>query len=325
MVTLNEMAQDGANVVMIGGQPGFYSGLVDGRKKTMTINSNIVQAESVDGVLKVQREQMVDNGFEFTRRKKDDGTIVYMIRNTGKDFDGMVSINKNAGEPILYDPMSGAIGSAEVSDDKIRLQLAKGQTIIVTTGEPNTKLNAEPFPYVNTSGDPVPVKSKWTVTFEAGGPKLPAPIGTDTLGSWTFYGDGYQQFSGTAVYKTNLKLPDNGGAGWILDLGDVRESARVFLNGKEIVALISPPFRVKIEPSMAQDNNVLEVRVTNLMANRIIDLDRNGISWKKFYNVNFPARKAENRKDGLFDASKWVSRTSGLLGPVQLLSCRKPG
>jgi hypothetical protein len=109
----------------------------------------------------------------------------------------------------------------------------------------------------------------------------------------------------------------------VLDLGNVRESARVIWNGKEIGALIAPPFRVKIEPSMAQRENVLEVRVTNLMANRIAGLDKKGVKWKKFYNINFPARREENRKDGLFDASKWISRPSGLLGPVQLLSLKK--
>jgi hypothetical protein len=93
----------------------------------------------------------------------------------------------------------------------------------------------------------------------------------------------------------------------------------VTLNGRELARLISPPFRVKIEPSMAQPDNVLEVRIANLMANGIASLDRKGILWKKFYNINFPARKAENRKDGVFDASDWVSRQSGLPGPVQLL------
>ena len=42
------------------------------------------------------------------------------------------------------------------------------------------------------------------------------------------------------------------------------------------------------------------------MANRISDMDKKGIFWKKFYNVNFPSRKAENRKNGLFDASHWT-------------------
>jgi hypothetical protein len=42
------------------------------------------------------------------------------------------------------------------------------------------------------------------------------------------------------------------------------------------------------------------------------------VFWKKFYNVNFPARMAENRVDGLFDASQWQPEDSGLIGPVTL-------
>jgi hypothetical protein len=64
---------------------------------------------------------------------------------------------------------------------------------------------------------------------------------------------------------------------------------------------------------------VLEVEVTNLMANRIADLDRRGVQWKKFYNVNFPARLQANRgPDGLFSAAKWSPLPSGLTGPVTL-------
>ena len=59
--------------------------------------------------------------------------------------------------------------------------------------------------------------------------------------------------------------------------------------------------------------------MTNLMANRIADLERRGVRWKKFYNVNFPSRLPENRgADGLFTAAKWEPLESGLLGPVTL-------
>jgi len=59
--------------------------------------------------------------------------------------------------------------------------------------------------------------------------------------------------------------------------------------------------------------------VTNLSANRIRDLDRRGVPWKKFYNVNFPAKLPQNRgADGLFSAAGWEPLDSGLLGPVTL-------
>ncbi len=68
-----------------------------------------------------------------------------------------------------------------------------------------------------------------------------------------------------------------------------------------------------------REQNTLEVAVSNLMANRIADMDRHKVLWKKFYNTNFPPRRPENKgADGLFDASHWSPRDSGLLGPVTL-------
>ena len=64
---------------------------------------------------------------------------------------------------------------------------------------------------------------------------------------------------------------------------------------------------------------MLEIHVSNLMANRIAALDRAGVRWRKFYNVNFPARLPQNRgPDGLFSASAWEPLDSGLIGPVTL-------
>ncbi|HYJ37192.1 MAG TPA: hypothetical protein VEV87_01190, partial [Chitinophagaceae bacterium] len=57
----------------------------------------------------------------------------------------------------------------------------------------------------------------------------------------------------------------------------------------------------------------------NLMANRIAYMDRNKIPWKIFYNINMQARRRENLKDGLFDASTWQPLPSGLIGPVKLI------
>jgi hypothetical protein len=270
----------------------------------------------------VERETLVDQRLEFTRRRLEDGRMMYLVGNTGDDFDGFVHLNYRDDKTLLMDPMTAAYGLAEGSSGKgVRLQLARGETILVIMGI-GDRVEPGVFPYEQPTVAATPLNSGWTVRFEAGGPVLPASVEIDTLGSWTEYeGKEYQEFSGTAVYETRFVLPADAGDGWVLDLGKVYGTARVILNGKEVDGLLAPPFRVKIEPSMAQAVNVLQVRVSNLMANRIVALDKNGVKWKKFYNINFPARKAENRKDGLFDASDWVWKPSGLIGPVQLLSC----
>ena len=68
-----------------------------------------------------------------------------------------------------------------------------------------------------------------------------------------------------------------------------------------------------------KDNNELEILVSNLMANRMIEMDKEGGKYKKFYNTNFAAHIRENRgADGLFSAAAWEPLPSGLVGPVSL-------
>ena len=183
-----------------------------------------------------------------------------------------------------------------------------------------TKLSGSKFPYTETSGDVIVLNGKWDLKFLSGGPSLPAPTSLNELGSWTDLEiTGVKEFSGTAEYSTSFKKPATNATLLLLDLGDVKESATVILNGKKIATLIGPLFTVTIPASALKTDNVLQVIVTNGMANRIIDLDKRGVQWKKFYNINMSARLAENRgQDGLFTATKWQVKPSGLLGPVTI-------
>jgi hypothetical protein len=83
--------------------------------------------------------------------------------------------------------------------------------------------------------------------------------------------------------------------------------------------LIGPVFQVSVDDTLLLRKNRLEIKIANLMANRISDLDRKKEPWKKFYNVNFPARKSENRHNGIFNAAHWSPKPSGLGGPVKLI------
>ena len=160
----------------------------------------------------------------------------------------------------------------------------------------------------------------WSVRFASGGPSLPRAKEVAELRSWTeIGGEEVKAFSGTAVYTLKFKSGASSGDA-LLDLGRVADSARVKLNGREIAALISPPWRTIVARELMQaGENVLEIAVTNLAANRIADLDRRDPGWKKFYNTNYPARIGSNRgADGNFSAANWTPRPSGLLGPVTL-------
>ena len=76
--------------------------------------------------------------------------------------------------------------------------------------------------------------------------------------------------------------------------------------------MFSYPFTVETG-SLRKSGNILEVEVTNLSANRIRELDRRGVQWRNFKDINFVGIDYKP-----FDASKWPVRVSGLLGPVTL-------
>ena len=100
-----------------------------------------------------------------------------------------------------------------------------------------------------------------------------------------------------------------------LELGEVCNSAKVTLNGRELGTLIMHPYRVDVPAGLLKPvGNTLEIEVTNLAANRIRDLDQRKVSWKNFTDINFV-----NIGYKPFDASAWPVFDSGLLGPVALV------
>jgi len=108
----------------------------------------------------------------------------------------------------------------------------------------------------------------------------------------------------------------------MIDFGRVAESARVKLNGHDLGILWSGPFVARIAPGImkpAGEVNRLEVEVTNLMANRVIQLDKKMSPWKIFYDINVVDIGYKP-----FDASKWEPLESGLIGPVVLIPVFDP-
>jgi hypothetical protein len=100
--------------------------------------------------------------------------------------------------------------------------------------------------------------------------------------------------------------------------------ATVYLNGEKLATMIGPDYKVTIDSSKLKESNELEIQVSNLMANRMIDLEKKGVNYKKFYNINFAANKRENvGKDGTFTAINWQPFESGLIGPVTLTLLQK--
>jgi hypothetical protein len=333
-------AEAGAKIVFEGGYPRGVPGYarLDERKaaqralvETRAPKSGAIVAVSVPTTLEslphLVREPMVDRGLRYVRRL-DGAEVVYFIVNvSGSRVDDWVRLGARRASAALFDPMSGQAGMAQLRSKAdgatdVRLQLEHGESVVLR-GFADMRTGTA-WTYWKPAASAAALSGPWSLGFLRGGPALPAPTTLESLKSWTeLGGDEPAAFSGTARYTVAFDRPAGGAEAFALDLGRVAVSARIVLNGRDLGVRFDAPYRVIVPASAFGDRNVLEIEVVNLGANRIADLDRRGVPWKKFYNVNMPAWKRENRgPDGLFTAAAWAPRESGLLGPVTLTPLR---
>jgi hypothetical protein len=340
---LLELARAGATVVFQKSVPGDVPGLYDLQRRRAQLTWDRLQFDTLVRAVRdrssrperqrvfigedlpamlaaahIRREPVADrHGAMLIRRRRPDGHD-YFIANQGADpIDGWVDLADPALSAAIMDPMTGRIGVAALrgapDHASVALQIAPGESVIVRTYDDRMVAGAR-WRYVQTAGEPAPLDGPWHVEFIEGGPVLPKPFDTTALGSWTQSGDpDAERFAGTARYRLAFDAPASTARSWLLDLGDVRESCRVRLNGKSLGTLIGPPYRV-YAGTLKPAGNLLEVKVTNLSANRIRDLDRRGVRWRIFRDINFVDKDYRP-----FNATHWSVRDSGLLGPVHLI------
>ena len=264
----------------------------------------------------VAREALADHGLRFIRRKLPGAIVYFLVNQSAKAVDEWVPVSAPGRSAMLLDPMTGACGKARMSDAGVHLQLQPGESRILRVLADGEVEASSTWPIATSSGESFEVKGPWEIRFLEGGPALPPPARLETLGSWAHGEDAEaRRFAGAARYSTRFTLPVAASAShWILDLGEVRESARVRVNGKPAGVVVAHPFRVDISGLQKSGENLLEIEVTNLAANRIRDLDLGKVPWKKFHEINIVDHNYKK-----FDASEWLVQPSGLLGPVRLI------
>ena len=268
----------------------------------------------------ITRETLADSGLQFIRRAVADGRYYYLVNHTAKAVDAWVPLNTVAKSVLLLDPQTGQSGvaasqAAPVGITLVRIQMQPGEAIILKTSTAPTSGPA--WTYLTPSGASQTLAGPWQLTFTAGGPELPKSQHLKQLISWPELSDtNAARFSGRAEYTTTFTLPAKPAADYLLKLGDVRESARVWVNGREVGLLWSVPYECRLGAYLKKGRNELKIEVANLMANRIIDLDKRKVTWRNYHEINFV-----NLAYQPFDAATWPWQPSGLLGPVTLTPC----
>ncbi len=282
---------------------------------TVLQSSDLGQALEYAGI---DSEHIGDLGLKFTRRKMEDGKYYYLVNHSPSSIDAMVPLNAKARSVLIMDPKDGRFGAATMETEglqtRVRVQLQPGESIFLRLYD-KISSPADKWEYELERLEPVELAGSWHLSFLSGGPTLPKPRKLDTLKLWTELSDpGLLDFSGIAEYTLIFNKPGITADRFLLDPGQVHESARILLNGKAIGYAWSFPMEIDLGSALKEGENTLGIEVANLMANRIIYMDQQGIAWRNFKEINFVNIAYEP-----FDASGWEPEPSGLAGPVCLI------
>lgn len=341
MQQLLRLAEEGATVILQGlpeDVPGLTS--LDQRRAALKVLLHSLKFRSENGMqvarrgkgwlvlaanvsqaleqLGVHREELSDK-LKFIRRKEHNSGWYYLVNHSTQPIDDYLPFNKASGGIVLMDPQTGKIGKAlqRQQDGRtyIKLQLLPGEAMIVHTGENVHTGNVPEWKYLEGPGRPLTLSGSWQLVFENGGPFKPEARQLQELMPWTDLGDAAANtYCGTGIYTTTFNLPQKTAGEYVLDLGEVHESARVWVNGQDVGILWAIPFIIRIGQYLKPGSNEIRVEVANLMANRIRYMDQQRVPWKRYHEINFV-----NINYTPFDAAAWPVQVSGLNGPVRII------
>jgi hypothetical protein len=258
-------------------------------------------------------------GLKAIRRKNPTGYHYFIANLTPNDVYEDIIPGVEFEDAMWFDPLTGQRYAAYIDGREIDVQLRSGQSMILQTF--NQKLPvAEALPvYCDTTAVEMDVElnGPWKLSFIDEMPRVGQTFTLDNLQTWETLSDEARVTMGTGVYETtvNLKKKDlKDATAWKIDLGDVRESARVYINGQYLGCAWSVPYVLDCKNTLKKGKNTIRIEVTNLPANRIADLDRKGVKWRKMEEINVVDI---NYKKTLYDT--WEPMPSGLNSKVKLI------
>ena len=326
-----ELAKQGATIIFSGQYPEDVPGLfrLEERRKSFekimkhlrtekTVVTPNIETWPAAFLQPFESEEFITkyNG-KLIRRKTDEGHIYFFTMLKNNPVNNWVTLGVNAKSAIFFDPMTGKNGKAKIRQDsgksEVFMQLKPGQSIILKTFT-DKNIDLENWKYFEATGKTFDLNENWNLKFIESEPAVKQTFQLKKTGSWTdLPNDTLKVNMATARYSKSFSFKKEAGKEYLLSLGDVRESAVVRINGKKVATLFAVPFETLIGEYLKDGENLLEIDVTNLPANRIADYDRRGVEWRIFHEINFVDIQYKGTK---YD--KWEVMPSGLLGEVKI-------
>ncbi len=259
----------------------------------------------------VPEEIKTHMGLKMIRRKVGNGYVYFIANLTPNDVDEYAQLAIGQQPMKWYDPLTDRYFATEQSAQGVRITLRSGESRFLTTADTTADSTLPTLKTAEVSGTSIDIDSGWKLSFTEEQPKVEGTFDIDKLTTWeTLDNDSAKVTMGTGVYETTFTIPMTDSEAkklseakrkakrntvvrmlargtWAIDLGDVRESARVYINDQYIGTAWCVPYVLNISEGILQKGeNRIRIEVTNLPANRIADLDRKGVKWRKFEEIN---------------------------------------
>ncbi len=251
-------------------------------------------------------------GLRALRRKNDKGHHYFIANLTPRDIEADVPLAVPCECAEWFNPLNGDTTAALITNGRLHIALRSGESRILQTNIPSQTPNRQSSIVVS---EDIPLLGPWQLSFIDERPRVGETFHLAELQTWETLSDSAAVTMGTGIYTTTFRLTkEQARQHWQIDLGDVRESARVYINGEFIGCAWAVPFVLDCRGSLRKGRNTLRIEVTNLPANRIRDLDQRGIKWRKFNEINIVDI---DYKHTTYEG--WELMKSGLNSPVRLI------
>jgi alpha-L-rhamnosidase len=312
----------------------IWGGEFDAKKTKELYPSYFATAKLLE-TMGIAEDFKADIPVRYTHRTTNDFDIYFVSNSTNKSIKGKCTFNLHGdnNSPELWDAVTGEIRKLPEftilgNQLSIPLQFDCFQSFfIVFKNKPEAILNGwKNFGEITGT---TKLTGSWEVSFDTiwGGPEKAR---FDSLSDWSVNQDKRIKFySGIAVYRKIFNFIESTNADkntrFYIDLGEVKNLAKVKLNGEDAGIIWTNPWRVDITRLLRKKRNVLEIEVANLWPNRLIgdeQLPDDGIKDEKWPDWLLADRK---RTSGRYTFTTYKHYTkdasllkSGLLGPVTI-------
>lgn len=239
-----------------------------------------------------------------SKRTTDDGVFICLFNQSTEERE--IQIKEDSKNAYLINITDGKIFPCQNHNGTLTVHLESGESAAIYATE--KIIETDPIPSFANEVTLEGFRLRRVKSFVLGdiyteNHEIEEPPVDIALGKWENAVG--KEFSGTCAYSTEFSgISSNA----LLDLGDVRHTCEVFINGISLGVKIMKPYRFDIPKELLKDKNILEIFVTNTVGNQ-------QIYTKTFDKWASWQLSAYNEKQQTFDRD---TLDSGLYGPIKV-------